>query len=385
MSREYGGRVADTKTSRHSWLRITSGLVGLILTLPVLAWSVAAILPSHNALTFISSVLVGSLAVPALVIAVIAFVLALLGRGGLRVVAVVFSVMALIVPVAATATTAWITDRAGGRINVVSAAAVSSMSDHPDETVRYGSGPDETAQIYRAHNHNAPVLVDIHGGGWSTDATMPATLRWFSDHGWLVIRPSYTLATQGHPTWNTAPKQVACAWAWSLSHVKELGGDPSQVSIMGDSAGGGMAINLRLRRRQWKVEEFLRLNTGPEVSPRPLSNGGCRYRRVGHHTERGQCRQNVYRWHPQAIPRPLSRCQQFHLDHSSGTTNNGDPGKSRHLCSAIQCAEIRQSCPPGWSPGRSRTVTDAQSRFRFPGAQLTGIPGRHEPWATFPY
>ena len=103
MSREYGGRVADTKTSRHSWLRITSGLVGLILTLPVLTWSVAAILPSHNALTFISSVLVGSLAVPALVIAVIAFVLALLGRGGLRVVAVVFSVMALIVPVAATA------------------------------------------------------------------------------------------------------------------------------------------------------------------------------------------------------------------------------------------------------------------------------------------
>ncbi|GAE70928.1 esterase/lipase/thioesterase [Cutibacterium acnes JCM 18916] len=86
--------MADTKTSRHSWLRITSGLVGLILTLPVLAWSVAAILPSHNALTFISSVLVGSLAVPALVIAVIAFVLALLGRGGLRVVAVVFSVMA---------------------------------------------------------------------------------------------------------------------------------------------------------------------------------------------------------------------------------------------------------------------------------------------------
>ena len=69
MSREYGGRVADTKTSRHSWLRITSGLVGLILTLQVLAWSVAAILPSHNALTFISSVLVGSLAVPALVIA----------------------------------------------------------------------------------------------------------------------------------------------------------------------------------------------------------------------------------------------------------------------------------------------------------------------------
>ena len=118
------------------------------------------------------------------------------------------------------------------------------MADHPDETVRYGSGPDETAQIYRPRNHDAPVLVDIHGGGWNTNATMPATLRWFSDHGWLVIRPSYTLASKGHPTWDIAPKQVACAWAWSLSHAKELGGDPSRVSIMGDSAGGGMAINL---------------------------------------------------------------------------------------------------------------------------------------------
>ena len=385
MSREYGGRVADTKTSRHSWLRITSGLVGLILTLPVLAWSVAAILPSHNALTFISSVLVGSLAVPALVIAVIAFVLALLGRGGLRVVAVLFSVMALIVPVAATATTAWITDRAGGRINVVSAAAVSSMSDHPDETVRYGSGPDETAQIYRAHNHNAPVLVDIHGGGWSTDATMPATLRWFSDHGWLVIRPSYTLATQGHPTWNTAPKQVACAWAWSLSHVKELGGDPSQVSIMGDSAGGGMAINLAYGAASGKLKSSCGSIRAPKsvLALYPTVDVGT----VESVTtlSAGNAAKMYIRWHPQAIPRPLSRCQQFHLDHSSGTTNNGDPGKSRHLCSAIQCAEIRQSCPPGWSPGRSRTVTDAQSRFRFPGAQLTGIPGRHEPWATFPY
>jgi len=216
----------------------------LVLALPVLVWSIAAVLPSHNTFTFVSSVLVGSLAVPTLVIATTAFILGFLGRGALRAVTVVVSAAALVVPVATTATTTWITDRAGGHINVPLATAVTSMSDLPDATIRYGSGADETAQLYRPKNRHARVLVDIHGGGWNTDATMPATLRWFADHGWLVIRPSYTLATQGHPTWNTAPKQVACAWAWSLSHVKELGGDPSQVSIMGDSAGGGMAINL---------------------------------------------------------------------------------------------------------------------------------------------
>ena len=236
--------MTDTKSSRHPWLHTASGLVGLVLALPVLVWSIAAVLPSHNTFTFVSSVLVGSLAVPTLVIATTAFILGFLGRGALRAVTVVVSAAALVVPVATTATTTWITDRAGGHINVPLATAVTSMSDLPDATIRYGSGADETAQLYRPKNRHARVLVDIHGGGWNTDATMPATLRWFADHGWLVIRPSYTLATQGHPTWNTAPKQVACAWAWSLSHVKELGGDPSQVSIMGDSAGGGMAINL---------------------------------------------------------------------------------------------------------------------------------------------
>ena len=236
--------MTDTKSSRHPWLHTASGLVGLVLALPVLVWSIAAVLPAHHTFTFVSSVLVGSLAVPTLVIATTAFILGFLGRGALRAVTVVVSAAALVVPVATTATTTWITDRAGGHINVPLATAVTSMSDLPDATIRYGSGADETAQLYRPKNRHARVLVDIHGGGWNTDATMPATLRWFADHGWLVIRPSYTLATQGHPTWNTAPKQVACAWAWSLSHVKELGGDPSQVSIMGDSAGGGMAINL---------------------------------------------------------------------------------------------------------------------------------------------
>ena len=97
--------MADTKGSRHSWLRTASGLVGLVLAVPVLAWSVAAILPSHHTLTFVSSVLAGSLAVPALVIAAIALILALLGRGGLRMTAVVISVMALIIPTSVTAST----------------------------------------------------------------------------------------------------------------------------------------------------------------------------------------------------------------------------------------------------------------------------------------
>lgn len=157
--------MTDTKSSRHPWLHTASGLVGLVLALPVLVWSIAAVLPSHNTFTFVSSVLVGSLAVPTLVIATTAFILGFLGRGALRAVTVVVSAAALVVPVATTATTTWITDRAGGHINVPLATAVTSMSDLPDATIRYGSGADETAQLYRPKNRHARVLVDIHGGG----------------------------------------------------------------------------------------------------------------------------------------------------------------------------------------------------------------------------
>ena len=225
-ARGYGGRAAASKTSRRSWLRIVCGLVGLVLALPVLAWSVAAILPSHNALTFVSSVLVGSLAVPALATAVIALVLALLARGGLRVVAVLFSVLALIVPTAATATTTWITDRVGGEINVFSAAAVSSMADHPDETIRYGSGPDETAQIYRPRHHNAPVLVDIHGGGMVINLAYDVASGTLTSSCGPVRAPKSVLAL--YPTVDVAAVQSVTTLGAGNAATKYTGGTPEQ-------------------------------------------------------------------------------------------------------------------------------------------------------------
>ncbi|MCF4007731.1 alpha/beta hydrolase [Corynebacterium uropygiale] len=92
-----------------------------------------------------------------------------------------------------------------------------------------------------------PVIVDIHGGGWNQDARMPATLRWFADHGYLVLRPSYELATPNRPTADTVRDQVFSAYAWCAKHAAEWGGDPQRLSVFGDSAGGGLAVSTAYR------------------------------------------------------------------------------------------------------------------------------------------
>ncbi|BCY25256.1 hypothetical protein HMPREF9622_00862 [Cutibacterium modestum HL037PA3] len=48
--------------------------------------------------------------------------------------------------------------------------------------------------------------------------------------------------------------------------MKELGGDPSQVSIMGDSAGGGMAINLAYGAASGKLTS----SCGPMRAPKSV-------------------------------------------------------------------------------------------------------------------
>ncbi|HJT91206.1 MAG TPA: alpha/beta hydrolase [Mycobacterium sp.] len=87
-----------------------------------------------------------------------------------------------------------------------------------------------------------PVVVFIHGGGWSVGDldTYDGTAR---DHavgaGAVVVSVDYRLAPE-HPY----PAAVEDAWAatqWVAEHAGELGADPDRLAIVGDSAGGNLA------------------------------------------------------------------------------------------------------------------------------------------------
>ena len=95
-----------------------------------------------------------------------------------------------------------------------------------------------------------PIVVNYHGGGWCLGS--PEQSAWLASHvavgaGCLVVSPTYRLAPE-----HTYPAAVEDAWAvlqWVAEHAGELGGDPSRIAVMGDSAGGNLASIVSLMAR----------------------------------------------------------------------------------------------------------------------------------------
>jgi len=91
-----------------------------------------------------------------------------------------------------------------------------------------------------------PVVLFIHGGNWNSgskdDILYKAIGRRLARQGFVGVVISYRLAPQV-----LVPQQAAdCAraLAWAVAHIKEYGGDPAHLVLMGHSAGGGLAALL---------------------------------------------------------------------------------------------------------------------------------------------
>jgi acetyl esterase/lipase len=91
-----------------------------------------------------------------------------------------------------------------------------------------------------------PVVLFIHGGSWNSgskdDFIYKAIGRRLAKNGFVGVVISYRLSPQVQ-----VPQQAddcARALAWTVSHIKEYGGDPTRIVLMGHSAGGGLAALL---------------------------------------------------------------------------------------------------------------------------------------------
>lgn len=121
-----------------------------------------------------------------------------------------------------------------------------------DRTIEGPAGPIPL-RVYRpptADGTTLPVVVFIHGGGWSVGDldTYDGIAR---DHAVrahaVVVSVEYRLAPE-HPF----PAAVDDAWAatqWVAAHAAELGADPDRLAVAGDSAGGNLsAVMAQLAR-----------------------------------------------------------------------------------------------------------------------------------------
>jgi acetyl esterase/lipase len=85
----------------------------------------------------------------------------------------------------------------------------------------------------------APVLLQIHGGGWcighKRQQALPL-LYYLAARGWVCVAANYRLSPRA--TFPDHLVDVKRAIAWIRTHAAEYGGDPEFLAVTGGSAGG---------------------------------------------------------------------------------------------------------------------------------------------------
>lgn len=95
---------------------------------------------------------------------------------------------------------------------------------------------------HRARPQGAPVMIHVHGGGYSgghkNSQSLPLLYR-LASHGWVCVSANYRLRPEAaHPDHLIDLKKVI---GWVREHAHEYGGDPTTLFVAGSSAGGHMA------------------------------------------------------------------------------------------------------------------------------------------------
>ena len=94
---------------------------------------------------------------------------------------------------------------------------------------------------------HAPVLLQIHGGGWMLgnkhEQALPLIYH-LAQRGWVVVTPNYRLS----PKARFPAHLVDCkrALAWVRQNISAYGGDPGFVAVTGGSAGGHLTALMAL-------------------------------------------------------------------------------------------------------------------------------------------
>lgn len=85
-------------------------------------------------------------------------------------------------------------------------------------------------------DENPPLVVFIHGGGWTGGNRKSARLKWLHAHGYAIARIEYRMSHEA-----IFPAQIHdCKGAlrWLRAHQEEYGYDAERVVVVGSSAGG---------------------------------------------------------------------------------------------------------------------------------------------------
>jgi len=118
--------------------------------------------------------------------------------------------------------------------------------------IPYCEGPAADADkhkldVYTPINKpRAPVFFFIHGGAWKSGdrSYYPPLGNRYAQEGLVTVIPSYRLAPKHK--YPAQIEDVAAAFAWTVRHIADYGGDTNRIYVGGHSAGGHLAALLGL-------------------------------------------------------------------------------------------------------------------------------------------
>ncbi len=134
----------------------------------------------------------------------------------------------------------------GVPFDVFHMARAAASSPAADRRVVYATveGIELEAEIWNARpaRTSSPAVLYIHGGAFISGnlASRRELFDAIAAAGITVVDVEYRLAAP--PRWEDAPADVLCALGWVGAHADELGVDPAKIVIVGESAGGNLAM-----------------------------------------------------------------------------------------------------------------------------------------------
>lgn len=133
-------------------------------------------------------------------------------------------------------------------------AAPRAVAQVRDLTVEGAAGPLQ-ARLYdprpAGSTAPAPLVVYFHGGGWviSDLDTYDASARGIAaEAGAVVLAVHYRQGPE--VKFPGAHDDAVAAYQWAVRSAASLGADPAKVALVGESAGGNLAINVAIAARE---------------------------------------------------------------------------------------------------------------------------------------
>lgn len=119
-----------------------------------------------------------------------------------------------------------------------------------------GAAGRNSARVYTPQGEGPfPVILYFHGGGWviADLDTYDATPRSIAAQSKAIVVSAHYRQAPEHKL-PAAHEDAFAAWHWIVENAASLGGDPSRIAVMGESAGGNLAINVSIYARDAGVQ-----------------------------------------------------------------------------------------------------------------------------------